>query len=93
MLGPSQPFLAVSLKIVPGASEVGSPRVRRDRRPSAGASWICAVPEVSRHIGQVTVRPRRRLKTNALVHADDFRKATERNAAVLARADDRGFGT
>ena len=27
------------------------------------------------------------------VYADDFRKATERNAAVLARAAERGFGT
>jgi integrase len=27
------------------------------------------------------------------VYADDFCKATERNAAVLARAAERGFGT
>ena len=27
------------------------------------------------------------------VYADDFRKASERNAAVLARAAERGFGT
>lgn len=27
------------------------------------------------------------------VYADDFRKATDRNAAVLARAAERGFGT
>jgi integrase len=27
------------------------------------------------------------------VYADDFRKAAERNAAVLARAAERGFGT
>lgn len=27
------------------------------------------------------------------VYADDFRKATERNAAVLARTAERGFGT
>src|SRR5262249_51145601 len=27
------------------------------------------------------------------VYADDFRKATERNAAVLARAAEKGFGT
>jgi integrase len=27
------------------------------------------------------------------VYADDFRKATERNADVLARAAERGFGT
>jgi hypothetical protein len=27
------------------------------------------------------------------VYADDFRKGTERNAAVLARAAERGFGT
>ncbi len=27
------------------------------------------------------------------VYADDFRKATERNTAVLARAAERGFGT
>jgi integrase len=26
------------------------------------------------------------------VYTDDFRKATERNAAVLARAAERGFG-
>jgi hypothetical protein len=27
------------------------------------------------------------------VYADDFRRASERNAAVLARAAERGFGT
>ena len=27
------------------------------------------------------------------VYVDDFRKAAERNAAVLARAAERGFGT
>ncbi len=27
------------------------------------------------------------------VYADDFRQASERNAAVLARAAERGFGT
>jgi len=27
------------------------------------------------------------------VYADDFRKAGERNAAVLARAAEKGFGT
>jgi hypothetical protein len=27
------------------------------------------------------------------VYADDFRQASERNAVVLARAAERGFGT
>jgi len=34
-----------------------------------------------------------RLPGVADVYADDFRKASERNAAVLARAAERGFGT
>ena len=80
------------------------PPERRTRSTSYDAVWreFCEALHTAIRVRQVAGSPSRPRSspghsnpsvTMRRVYADDFRKASERNAAVLKRAAERGFGS